>query len=110
MTDSESGATVVAFVSQKGGVGKSTLSRGLAREAAGLVRTLLACARGQFRGKGLICVCENIICRLVARSAGDQSVGGVGRREAICSSIRASCHPRARRCAGDHQPDYQQAV
>ena len=25
---------VVAFVSQKGGVGKSTLSRGLAREAA----------------------------------------------------------------------------
>jgi chromosome partitioning protein len=27
-------ATVVAFVSQKGGVGKSTLSRGLAREAA----------------------------------------------------------------------------
>jgi chromosome partitioning protein len=28
------GATVVAFVSQKGGVGKSTLSRGLAREAA----------------------------------------------------------------------------
>ena len=34
MTDSESGATVVAFVSEKGGVGKSTLSRGLAREAA----------------------------------------------------------------------------
>jgi chromosome partitioning protein len=34
MTDSESGATVVAFVSQKDGVGKSTLSRGLAREAA----------------------------------------------------------------------------
>ncbi len=31
--DSES-ATVIAFVSQKGGVGKSTLSRGLAREAA----------------------------------------------------------------------------
>ena len=32
---SESGmATVIAFVSQKGGVGKSTLSRGLAREAA----------------------------------------------------------------------------
>lgn len=27
-------ATVVAFVSQKGGVGKSTLARGLAREAA----------------------------------------------------------------------------
>ncbi|WP_036263113.1 ParA family protein [Methylocapsa aurea] len=34
MADSESGATVIAFVSQKGGVGKSTLSRGLAREAA----------------------------------------------------------------------------
>jgi chromosome partitioning protein len=34
MGDSESGATVIAFVSQKGGVGKSTLSRGLAREAA----------------------------------------------------------------------------
>jgi chromosome partitioning protein len=34
MNDSESGATVIAFVSQKGGVGKSTLSRGLAREAA----------------------------------------------------------------------------
>ncbi|MEK4031519.1 ParA family protein [Methylocystis sp. IM2] len=36
MTDSQTGAgaTVVAFVSQKGGVGKSTLSRGLAREAA----------------------------------------------------------------------------
>lgn len=33
MTDG-GGATVVAFVSQKGGVGKSTLSRGLAREAA----------------------------------------------------------------------------
>ena len=32
---SESGrATVIAFVSQKGGVGKSTLARGLAREAA----------------------------------------------------------------------------
>ncbi len=30
----DSGATVIAFVSQKGGVGKSTLSRGLAREAA----------------------------------------------------------------------------
>jgi chromosome partitioning protein len=30
----EASATVVAFVSQKGGVGKSTLSRGLAREAA----------------------------------------------------------------------------
>ena len=27
-------AAVIAFVSQKGGVGKSTLSRGLAREAA----------------------------------------------------------------------------
>lgn len=26
--------TIIAFVSQKGGVGKSTLSRGLAREAA----------------------------------------------------------------------------
>lgn len=34
MADSENGATVIAFVSQKGGVGKSTLSRGLAREAA----------------------------------------------------------------------------
>lgn len=34
MGDLESGATVIAFVSQKGGVGKSTLSRGLAREAA----------------------------------------------------------------------------
>lgn len=34
MSDLESGATVIAFVSQKGGVGKSTLSRGLAREAA----------------------------------------------------------------------------
>ncbi|BBU64368.1 ParA family protein [Methylosinus sporium] len=34
MSDSDSGATVIAFVSQKGGVGKSTLSRGLAREAA----------------------------------------------------------------------------
>ena len=34
MTNSEPGATVVAFISQKGGVGKSTLSRGLAREAA----------------------------------------------------------------------------
>lgn len=34
MGDAESGATVIAFVSQKGGVGKSTLSRGLAREAA----------------------------------------------------------------------------
>ena len=31
---SEASATVIAFVSQKGGVGKSTLSRGLAREAA----------------------------------------------------------------------------
>ena len=27
-------ATIIAFVSQKGGVGKSTLSRALAREAA----------------------------------------------------------------------------
>lgn len=34
MDDSEPAATVIAFVSQKGGVGKSTLSRGLAREAA----------------------------------------------------------------------------
>ena len=34
MSGPESGATVIAFVSQKGGVGKSTLSRGLAREAA----------------------------------------------------------------------------
>lgn len=34
MDDSEFAATVIAFVSQKGGVGKSTLSRGLAREAA----------------------------------------------------------------------------
>jgi chromosome partitioning protein len=34
MSDSETSATVIAFVSQKGGVGKSTLSRGLAREAA----------------------------------------------------------------------------
>jgi chromosome partitioning protein len=34
MSSPESGATVIAFVSQKGGVGKSTLSRGLAREAA----------------------------------------------------------------------------
>lgn len=34
MAHLESGATVIAFVSQKGGVGKSTLSRGLAREAA----------------------------------------------------------------------------
>jgi chromosome partitioning protein len=34
MNDLETGATVIAFVSQKGGVGKSTLSRGLAREAA----------------------------------------------------------------------------
>ena len=34
MTESEAGATVIAFVSQKGGVGKSTLARGLAREAA----------------------------------------------------------------------------
>lgn len=34
MSDLEPGATVIAFVSQKGGVGKSTLSRGLAREAA----------------------------------------------------------------------------
>src|SRR5271169_5991832 len=32
-SDSET-ATVIAFVSQKGGVGKSTLARGLAREAA----------------------------------------------------------------------------
>lgn len=31
---SKTDATVIAFVSQKGGVGKSTLSRGLAREAA----------------------------------------------------------------------------
>jgi chromosome partitioning protein len=34
MDDSRSFATVIAFVSQKGGVGKSTLSRGLVREAA----------------------------------------------------------------------------
>jgi chromosome partitioning protein len=34
MSGPDSGATVIAFVSQKGGVGKSTLSRGLAREAA----------------------------------------------------------------------------
>lgn len=34
MPDAQSTATVIAFVSQKGGVGKSTLSRGLAREAA----------------------------------------------------------------------------
>lgn len=34
MSGHDSGATVIAFVSQKGGVGKSTLSRGLAREAA----------------------------------------------------------------------------
>lgn len=34
MDDPQTGATVIAFVSQKGGVGKSTLSRGLAREAA----------------------------------------------------------------------------
>ena len=34
MDDLVNGATVIAFVSQKGGVGKSTLSRGLAREAA----------------------------------------------------------------------------
>jgi chromosome partitioning protein len=34
MNDSQTQATVIAFVSQKGGVGKSTLSRGLAREAA----------------------------------------------------------------------------
>jgi chromosome partitioning protein len=34
MENPEQGATVVAFVSQKDGVGKSTLARGLAREAA----------------------------------------------------------------------------
>jgi len=34
MSGPDSGATVIAFVSQKGGVGKSTLSSGLAREAA----------------------------------------------------------------------------
>ena len=34
MSDSESGTTVIAFVSPKDGVGKSTLARGLAREAA----------------------------------------------------------------------------
>jgi chromosome partitioning protein len=34
MSESDSGATVIAFVSQKGGVGKSTLARGLAREVA----------------------------------------------------------------------------
>lgn len=39
----DSSATVVAFVSQKGGVGKSTLSRGLAREAAKSGLTVKIC-------------------------------------------------------------------
>ncbi len=34
MTETPDSTTVIAFVSQKGGVGKSTLARGLAREAA----------------------------------------------------------------------------